>query len=295
MPCFPHAEASAASASRNRCASARSAGTGEWRLLSALIELVATTRRSPGTGLRSSHAASASSGPKLAMASTSATSNGGRAGNSPRSQVTPPLPPTCARRETASTRAPRSASIGSRKNPIWLLAPKTSTGPKALSPVMAGDRAAARDACTSYPDPVSSALHGLHGMSASPCLDPVSSAIHGLHGMSASPCLDPVSSALHGLHGMSASPCLDPVSSAIHGLHGMSASPCLDPVSSAIHGLHGMSAFPCLDPVSSAIHGLHGMSASPCLDPVSSAIHGLHGMSAFPCLDPVSSAIHGLH
>jgi hypothetical protein len=36
--------------------------------------------------------------------------------------------------------------------------------------------------------------------------------------------LDPVSSAIHGLHGMSSIADLDPVSSAIHGLHGMSSS-----------------------------------------------------------------------
>jgi hypothetical protein len=58
--------------------------------------------------------------------------------------------------------------------------------------------------------------------------------------------LDPVSSAIHGLHGMSShhSKALDPVSSAIHGRHGMSShhSKALDPVSSAIHGRHGMRA-----------------------------------------------------
>ena len=39
-------------------------------------------------------------------------------------------------------------------------------------------------------------------------------------------CTDRVSSAIHGLHGMSSMPnqTLDPVSSAIHGLHGMSSS-----------------------------------------------------------------------
>jgi len=38
--------------------------------------------------------------------------------------------------------------------------------------------------------------------------------------------LDPVSSAIHGLHGMTSSfdLKLDPVSSAIHGLHGMTSS-----------------------------------------------------------------------
>ena len=68
---------------------------------------------------------------------------------------------------------------------------------------------ASRDEFVPYLDPVSSAIHGLHGMSSalSLKLDPVSSAIHGLHGISSvlSLKLDPVSSAIHGLHGMSSS------------------------------------------------------------------------------------------
>ena len=116
--------ASNASAARRRCASARSCASADSLLLSALIELNASTRRTPAIGLRANQAANASSGPRLIRQSA----RGGRDPTSPyRSpwvQVTPAAAAVDGLRLGAWMRSPRASSCGNRNPPTAPVAPK---------------------------------------------------------------------------------------------------------------------------------------------------------------------------
>src|SRR5579875_3208055 len=125
MPRRSHARASAASPSRRRRASSRSAVTVDACLLSALMELVATARARRGAAPESIHAAKASSGAKLHTEATASAVGGGR-GSAPRIHSMP-TKGGCRLRDNASTRTPACTNSGNRKWPIWLLAPQTST------------------------------------------------------------------------------------------------------------------------------------------------------------------------
>src|SRR6185437_2135270 len=102
-----------------------SATTGEACLLSALMELVATTHFRFAAVPASIHAANASSGAKQ-QTEPAAFAAAGACGNPPCSHVTPSSA-ACGLRESARTETPARTSSGSRKKPIWLLAPHTST------------------------------------------------------------------------------------------------------------------------------------------------------------------------
>ncbi len=127
---------------------ARSAATGEFRLLSALIELVAITCGVPGSAIRASQSANAGSGPKQMIADNGG-SAGTSAGSSPVNQRRPscPFPGGRGEPDAASITAAIRACTGAECEAVFgkperglfdMIA--DATGLEAATTVMVGDR-----------------------------------------------------------------------------------------------------------------------------------------------------------